>query len=97
MAHQGLHTIIQQHLRDYFDAHEEGELPPPGLYQRMLATLEVPLLEEALRATRGNQIKTAQMLGINRNTLHKKLKQYGLLKMRATPVYARRRRAYIRG
>ena len=92
MSEQGLYPILRNQLRAYFDAHGE-HLPPPGLYQRMMATLEVPLLEETLRATRGNQLKAAQLLGLNRNTLHKKLKSHGLLKPRRRPVigHARRR------
>ena len=50
-----------------------GALPPSGLYQRILREFEVPLLEIALDATAGNQAKCADLLGINRNTLRKKL------------------------
>ena len=95
MPQTGLYEMIRAHLRRYFDAHEH-DLPPAGLYHRMLATLEVPLLEEVLRATGGNQIKAAEILGINRNTLHKKLRQYGLLKTRAMPRYSRIREHHDR-
>jgi two-component system nitrogen regulation response regulator GlnG len=48
--------------------------PPPGtLYHRALAALERPLFEHALRETGGNQLRAAKLLGINRNTLRKKL------------------------
>jgi two-component system nitrogen regulation response regulator GlnG len=48
-------------------------LPPPGLYSRVLRELELPLIEIALEATGGNQAKCAELLGINRNTLRKKI------------------------
>ena len=50
------------------------ELPPPGLYGRMLRQVERPLLMAALAATRGNQIRAAALLGLNRNTLRKKIR-----------------------
>ena len=53
----------------------DGELPPPGLYHRVLREIEGPLLAAAMAATRGNQIKAAEMLGLNRNTLRKKLRE----------------------
>jgi len=63
---------VAQHLKRYFDLHG-GMLPPPGLYQRILREVEAPLLEIALDATSGNQAKCAELLGINRNTLRKKI------------------------
>ena len=48
------------------------------LYQLVLAEVEAPLLETILGHTKGNQSKAAQMLGINRGTLRKKLKQYNI-------------------
>ena len=48
-------------------------LPPPGLYGRILREVELPLIEIALDATGGNQAKCADLLGINRNTLRKKI------------------------
>ena len=48
-------------------------LPPPGLYARILREIEAPLIEIALSATAGNQAKCADLLGINRNTLRKKI------------------------
>ena len=67
-----LSASIEKHLRRYFDLHG-GQLPPPGLYQRILREVELPLLEIALDATGGNQAKCADLLGINRNTLRKKI------------------------
>jgi two-component system nitrogen regulation response regulator GlnG len=63
---------ILRHLRRYFERHGEN-LPPPGLYDRILREMELPLLTVALEATGGNQAKCADLLGINRNTLHKKI------------------------
>ena len=67
-----LTASIGKHLRRYFDLHG-GTLPPPGLYQRILREVELPLIEIALDATGGNQAKCAELLGINRNTLRKKI------------------------
>ncbi len=67
-----LSASVNKHLRRYFDLHG-GVLPPPGLYQRILREVETPLIEIALDATGGNQAKCADLLGINRNTLRKKI------------------------
>lgn len=67
-----LMSSVAKHLRRYFDLHG-GVLPPPGLYQRILREVETPLIEIALDATGGNQAKCADLLGINRNTLRKKI------------------------
>ncbi len=67
-----LSASVGKHLRRYFDLHG-GVLPPPGLYQRILREVETPLIEIALEATGGNQAKCADLLGINRNTLRKKI------------------------
>ncbi|SFH35376.1 two-component system, NtrC family, nitrogen regulation response regulator GlnG [Palleronia marisminoris] len=67
-----LQASVARHLRRYFDLHG-GVLPAPGLYQRILREVEAPLIEIALDATGGNQAKCADLLGINRNTLRKKI------------------------
>ena len=67
-----LTTSVARHLRRYFDLHG-GVLPAPGLYQRILREVELPLIEIALDATGGNQARCADLLGINRNTLRKKI------------------------
>ncbi len=67
-----LGTSVARHLRRYFDLHG-NMLPPPGLYTRILREVEAPLIEIALDATGGNQAKCADLLGINRNTLRKKI------------------------
>ncbi len=69
-----LSIAVEQHLKRYFELHG-GSLPPPGLYERVLKEIELPLIALSLSATRGNQLKTADLLGINRNTLRKKIKQ----------------------
>ncbi len=63
---------VARHLRRYFDLHGTM-LPAPGLYGRILREIETPLIEVALEATAGNQAKCAELLGINRNTLRKKI------------------------
>lgn len=67
-----LSNSVARHLQRYFDLHG-GQLPPPGLYSRILREVEAPLIEIALDATGGNQAKCADLLGINRNTLRKKI------------------------
>ena len=69
-----LSASIARHLQRYFDLHS-GALPPPGLYTRILNEMERPLLEISLEATGGNQAKCADLLGINRNTLRKKISE----------------------
>jgi two-component system, NtrC family, nitrogen regulation response regulator GlnG len=67
-----LAASVARHLRRYFDLHG-NMLPPAGLYTRILREIEAPLIEIALEATGGNQAKCADLLGINRNTLRKKI------------------------
>ncbi|MEM7732265.1 MAG: response regulator [Pseudomonadota bacterium] len=69
---ESLSESVERHLKRYFDLHG-NTLPPPGLYARILREMEMPLIEIALDATRGNQAKCADLLGINRNTLRKKI------------------------
>jgi two-component system, NtrC family, nitrogen regulation response regulator GlnG len=73
-ANEGLGGAAERHLRDYFAAHKGG-LPPSGLYDRVLREVEKPLILLTLGATRGNQLKAAQLLGLNRNTLRKKIRE----------------------
>ena len=67
-----LGASVERHLRRYFDLHG-NMLPPAGLYARILREVEAPMIEIALEATGGNQAKCADLLGINRNTLRKKI------------------------
>lgn len=68
---------VEQHLQRYF-AMFPDDLPPAGLYQRILAEVEYPLLLASMTATRGNQIRAAELLGLNRNTLRKKIRELGV-------------------
>jgi len=81
-----LGASVERHLHRYFAAHGDA-LPPAGLYRRFVQEVERPLILRTLRATGGNQIRAAELLGINRNTLRKKIRD---LDLRALP---RRRRA----
>ncbi len=78
---EGLGQAVERHLRGYFDAHADG-LPPNGLYDRIVQEVERPLISLSLVATRGNQIKAAQLLGVNRNTLRKKIRELDIQVMR---------------
>jgi two-component system nitrogen regulation response regulator GlnG len=70
---EGLSATVERHLREYFAAHTDG-LPAAGVYDRVLREVERPLLSLALEVSRGNQIKAAALLGLNRNTLRKKIR-----------------------
>ena len=72
-----LSDCVERHLASYFKAHEPL-LPAGGLYGRILCEVEKPLIECCLRATGGNQIKAAALLGLNRNTLRKKIRELGI-------------------
>lgn len=72
-----LSAAVERHLTKYFSTHGD-RLPPPGLYDRVLQEIERPLLSICLAATRGNQIRAAHLLGLNRNTLRKKIRDLGL-------------------
>ena len=74
---QSLTVSVEQHLTRYFLA-QGDKLPPPGVYDRVLQEVERPLISICLAATRGNQIRAAQLLGLNRNTLRKKIRDLGL-------------------
>ncbi|HWI87073.1 MAG TPA: nitrogen regulation protein NR(I) [Sphingomonas sp.] len=76
-AAAGFGEAIEQHLARHFAGYGNG-LPPDGLYDRVLAEIERPLLRLTLAAVRGNQLKAARLLGINRNTLRKKLTDLGV-------------------
>ena len=70
---ESLGAAVERHLQEYFLAHQ-GALPAAGLYDRVLREIERPLIELSLAATRGNQIRAANLLGLNRNTLRKKIR-----------------------
>jgi len=72
-----LSSDVQYHLDKYFNS-LGGDMPAPDLYQRILHEVERPLLISTLRFTKGNQIKAAEILGLNRNTLRKKIRELKL-------------------
>ena len=72
-APETLSRAVERHLREFFVAHGDG-VAPADIYDRVIAEVERPLIRLTLAATRGNQIKAAAMLGLNRNTLRKKIR-----------------------
>lgn len=73
----GLQSATEYFASRYYEEHGVT-LPPDGVYDRFLKEFEYPLITTTLAATNGNQIKAAKVLGLNRNTLRKKIKQYGI-------------------
>lgn len=67
-------AAVERNLARYFADHGE-DLPPAGLHDRILREIERPLITMCLAATRGNQIRAAELLGLNRNTLRKKIRE----------------------
>ena len=74
---KGLSKTVENRLSTYFSAHAE-ELPAAGLYQRVLKEVERPLITLTLQATHGNQLRAAEVLGLNRNTLRKKIRDLNI-------------------
>ncbi len=74
---------VERYLNGYFNSFGD-DLPPPGLYHRILREVEYPLISAALAASRGNQIKAAELLGVNRNTLRKKIRDLEIPVIRST-------------
>lgn len=74
---ENLSDQVQRHIRHYFATHG-SDVPMTGLYDSVLRIVEKPLIEQTLRATGGNQIKAAEILGINRNTLRKKMRELAI-------------------
>ncbi|WGM39384.1 sigma 54-interacting transcriptional regulator [Caulobacter sp. NIBR1757] len=72
-----LSTLIERHLASHFADQPDG-VPAPGLYDRILEEVERPLIRLTLAATRGNQVRAADILGLNRNTLRKKIVDLGV-------------------
>ena len=81
---KNLSELVERHLSNYFASFGK-ELPPPGLYDRVIRQVEQPLLSAALAATRGNQIRAAELLGLNRNTLRSRIKALAIRVFR-TPM-----------
>ena len=74
---QSLRACVEQAMENYFK-HLDGQ-SVSDVYEMVMAEVEAPMLEIVLKYTRHNQTRAAQVLGLNRGTLRKKLKQYGLL------------------
>lgn len=74
---QTLRGSVEQALRNYF-AHLEGQ-DVSNVYDLVLSEVEAPLLETVMNYVKGNQTRASELLGLNRGTLRKKLKQYDLL------------------
>jgi Fis family transcriptional regulator, factor for inversion stimulation protein len=71
-----LSNAVKESLEDYF-IHLDGQ-PPHAIYDMVLGCVEKPMLEFILYKVSGNQSKAAEILGLNRNTLRKKMAEYGL-------------------
>ena len=78
---EGLGAVVERHLREYFAAHPDG-LPASGVYDRVVREVERPLIALSLAATRGNQLRAAELLGLNRNTLRKKIRELDIQLLR---------------
>ena len=72
-----LSALVERHLTAYFSDQPDG-VPPVGLYDRVIEDIERPLIQLTLAATRGNQVRAAEVLGLNRNTLRKKIQDLGV-------------------
>ena len=77
MVNEGLGSAVDRLLSVYFEAHQGG-LPCAGLYARVIREVEKPMIKLALVATGGNQAQAARVLGLNRNTLRKKITELNL-------------------
>lgn len=73
----GLAETVRCLFAEYFDTHQ-NDIPQSGLYDCVLKEIEKPLIEECLKATSGNQKKASEILGLNRNTLKKKMTILGI-------------------
>ena len=71
-----LSVAVNESLEDYF-THLDGQ-PPHAIYDMVLGCVEKPMLEFILHKVGGNQSKAAEILGLNRNTLRKKMAEYNL-------------------
>ncbi len=80
-ANSTLGEFTESYLADYFSQYG-GEIPPAGLYDRVIKEVEEPLINAALSAVNGNQLRASELLGINRNTLRKKMKEHQIRAVR---------------
>ncbi len=77
MSKESIQEVVQKSLEEYFN--DLGEQQASNIYDMVVLTVEKPILEVVMTRAEGNQSQAAQMLGINRNTLRKKLQEHGLL------------------
>ena len=77
MSKHNIQDVVKKSLEKYF--RDLGEQEPSNVYEMVILTVEKPILEAVMDRAEGNQSHAADMLGINRNTLRKKLQQHGLL------------------
>lgn len=77
MQAPSLRECVEKSVSNYFQ-HLDGQ-DSTNVYEMVLAEVEAPMLEVVMKYTRHNQTRAAEVLGLNRGTLRKKLKQYGLL------------------
>ena len=71
-----IEDVVELKISRFFD--QIGTFYPNEVYELIMSKVEKPLLVQILRRVGGNQVQAAKILGINRNTLRKKIKQYGL-------------------
>lgn len=76
-AHRTLRSSVEEAMTSYFKHLDGGSVT--NLYQMVLAEVEAPLLEAVMAYTKDNQSQASEILGLNRGTLRKKLKTYGML------------------
>ena len=77
MSKDSIQDVVKKSLEKYFK--DLGEQHPSNVYEMVVFTVEKPILEAVMARAGDNQSLAAEMLGINRNTLRKKLQQHGLL------------------
>ncbi len=73
-----LENLVKSKLEVLFDQKAEAQVELNGLYKVFMEQVEKPLIELSLKANHNNQVRTANMLGINRNTLKKKIDNYNI-------------------
>ncbi len=84
-ANSTLGEFTESYLAEYFSQFN-GEIPPPGLYDKVIKEVEEPLLNAALSSVNGNQLKASELLGINRNTLRKKMREHDIRAIRVPGI-----------
>lgn len=83
-----LEKLVKSKLEVLFQQQKEAQTELNGLYNLVIEQVEKPLIELALENYKGNQVKTAQLLGINRNTLKKKIDAYKIRVSRSAAAAA---------